>query len=81
MSTTVGELFALARALKGWSVRDIEKRHGISKTFISRLERNIGDPSFDGVIRLAHVLGIPIPILIETALKQPRQPCEAPDES
>lgn len=54
----LGELIALARELKGWTLRDLERETGISNALISQIERGqVKDPSFTRVVRLVDALG------------------------
>lgn len=55
----LGELVSLARELKGWSLRDLERECGISNALISQIERGkVKDPGFTTVIRIVDALGI-----------------------
>lgn len=54
----LGELIGLARELKGWTLRDLEKQSGVSNALISQIETGkVKDPGFSTVIRLADALG------------------------
>lgn len=56
---TLGELIGVARELKGWTLRELEKRSGVSNALISQIEtRKIVDPGFSTVIRLVDALGL-----------------------
>lgn len=58
---TLGELIAISRELKGWSLRDLEKASGVSNPVISQIETGkVERPSFDTVVRLVHALGVSI---------------------
>lgn len=57
----IGELIGLAREIKGWSQRDLERETGISNPLISQIETGqVKDPSFTKVVRLCEALGVPI---------------------
>lgn len=57
----VGEMIGLAREIKGWSLRDLERETGISNALISQIETgHIKDPSFTKVVRLCEALGLPL---------------------
>ena len=57
----LGELFAIARECKGWSLRELEKESGVSNALISQIETGkIKDPGFSTVVRLTRALGIGI---------------------
>lgn len=67
---TIGEWFALARELKGWTLRDLERRTRISNALISQIENgHVKDPGFRTVVRLARALGLDLARLAETAFE------------
>ncbi len=54
----LGDLISLARELKGWTLRDLEKASGVSNPLISQIETGkTKDPGFTTMIRLADALG------------------------
>lgn len=56
---TIGELIAVAREIKGWTLRDLEKASGVSNPLISQIETGkVRDPGFSTVVRLVDALGI-----------------------
>ncbi len=63
----LGELIALSRELKGWSLRELEKRSGVSNALISQIETgHIAEPSFRKIVRLGNALGLSLNRLAET---------------
>lgn len=55
----LGEAIALARSVKGWSLRELEKRTGVSNPYLSQIENgHIKDPSFFTVVKIAKALGL-----------------------
>lgn len=57
----LGELIAVGRECKGWTLRDLERASGVSNPLISQIETGkIKDPGFLTVIRLVDALGISI---------------------
>jgi transcriptional regulator with XRE-family HTH domain len=55
----LGELIAIARECKGWTLRDMERETGISNALISQIEHgHVKDPGFSTVIRMARALGM-----------------------
>jgi transcriptional regulator with XRE-family HTH domain len=57
----LGELIAVARECKGWSLRDLEKVSGVSNALISQIETGkVKDPGFSTVIMLVDALGVSI---------------------
>jgi transcriptional regulator with XRE-family HTH domain len=64
----LGELFALARELKGWTLRDLEKASGVSNALISQIERGqVKDPGLSTCVRVADALGLSIERVAATA--------------
>lgn len=57
----LGEMIGFARELKGWTLRDLEKRTGISNAAISQIESgHIKDPGFRNVVKIASALNLPL---------------------
>lgn len=57
----LGELIAIARECKGWTLRDLERAAGVSNALISQIETGkVKDPGFSVAVRLADALGISI---------------------
>lgn len=55
----VGELICVARECKGWTLRDLEKRTGISNALLSQIETgHIKNPSWRNVIKIAKALNL-----------------------
>jgi transcriptional regulator with XRE-family HTH domain len=55
----LGELVAVARECKGWTLRDLERASGVSNPLISQIETGkVRDPGFFTVVRLLDALGI-----------------------
>lgn len=53
------ELLALSREMKGISLRELEKRAGISNALLSQMESGkIKEPSFRNVVKVARALGV-----------------------
>lgn len=63
----LGELIAIARECKGWTLRDLERESGVSNALISQIERShVKDPGLSTVVRIADALGITIDRCAET---------------
>jgi transcriptional regulator with XRE-family HTH domain len=57
----LGELMAIARECKGWTLRDLERESGVSNALISQIETGkVKDPGFGTVVRLARCLGVSV---------------------
>lgn len=55
----IGELIQVARECKGWSLRELEKRTGISNALLSQVETgHIKNPSWKNVIKIAKALNL-----------------------
>jgi transcriptional regulator with XRE-family HTH domain len=55
----LGELIAIGRECKGWTLRDLERETGISNALISQIETGkVKDPGFTTAVRLIEALGI-----------------------
>lgn len=56
---TIGELICVARECKGWSLRELEKRTGISNALLSQIETgHIKSPSWRNVVKIAKALNL-----------------------
>lgn len=57
----LGELIGIARECKGWTLRQLEQRSGVSNPLISQIETGkVQDPGFETVVRIIDALGIPM---------------------
>jgi len=64
----LGELIAVARECKGWTLRDLERETGVSNALISQIETGkVKDPGFSTVVRLVEALGVSIERAAATA--------------
>jgi transcriptional regulator with XRE-family HTH domain len=64
----LGELIAIGRECKGWTLRDLEKACGVSNALLSQIERGrVKDPGFSTVVRITDALGISIERAAATA--------------
>ena len=67
----LGELIAVGRECKGWTLRDLERESGVSNALISQIETGkIKDPGFSTVVRLMEALGIGIERAARTASRK-----------
>jgi transcriptional regulator with XRE-family HTH domain len=54
-------MIQLARQVKGWTIRDLERETGISNSLINQIETgHVKDPSFTKVVRLCEALNLPL---------------------
>lgn len=57
----LGELLAVARECKGWTLRDLERETGISNALLSQIETGkVKDTGFGNVVKLSRALGVPL---------------------
>jgi transcriptional regulator with XRE-family HTH domain len=58
---TLSEAVAYGRRIKGYSLRQLEERSGVSNALLSQIENGrIKNPSFKTVIAIARALSIPL---------------------
>lgn len=70
--SALGELIALSRELKGWTLRDLERASGISNALISQIETGkVKDPGFSTVIKISGALGLSIDRAARTVFAVP----------
>lgn len=63
-----GELIGIARECKGWTIRELESKTGVSNALISQIETGkVKDPGFSTAIRLVEALGISLERAAATA--------------
>jgi transcriptional regulator with XRE-family HTH domain len=57
----LGELIAIGRECKGWTLRELERESGVSNALISQIETGkVKEPSFTNIVRLTEALGISV---------------------
>ena len=56
--TTLGERICRYRMAKGWSQEDLEEFSGVSKTQISRIERDVTIPTVMTITKIETALGL-----------------------
>jgi transcriptional regulator with XRE-family HTH domain len=55
----LGEMIALARELKGWSLRRLERECGVSNALLCQIETgHVKEPGFRTVVKIAAALGL-----------------------
>lgn len=68
---TLGIAIAVARKRKGLRLLDLEKRSGVARSVLSRIETGKIEPSFRKVVKIARVLGISLERLAKAEARQP----------
>lgn len=57
--STLGEVLGIAREVSGRTLRDLERKTGVSNALISQIETGkIKDPGFSTVVKLAKALNV-----------------------
>lgn len=68
----LGELFAVAREIKGLTLRELEAQCGVSNAVLSQIEKgHVKDPGFSTVVRVADALGLPIERVVTLTHQRP----------
>lgn len=65
--TEIGRQLEEARTGRGWSLREAERRSGVSNSYISQIERGDVEPSPDVLRRLGDAYSVPYEVLMEAA--------------
>lgn len=60
----IGRAIRLCRSQKGWTLRDLSKRSGITGSHLSMIERNQRDASMAAMQSLANAFGMPLNVLV-----------------
>lgn len=56
---TLGEFIAVAREIKGLTLRQLEEKTGISNALLSQIETgHVKEPSWRNVVKIAKALGL-----------------------
>ena len=59
------------RSEKGFTQEELAERVGVFRTYMSRIETGIGNPTLDMIHALADTLGVPVVSLFEPATADP----------
>lgn len=65
MRRNIGRVIGDARKSKGISQEELAHRADIDRTYVSQIERGIGNPSLFIVYRVAHALELPLAKLFQ----------------
>lgn len=65
MRSDIGRIIGEARRSKGISQEELAHRADIDRTYISQIERGIGNPSLFIVFRVAHSVDLPLATLFQ----------------
>lgn len=64
ITVNIGRAIKLCRSQKGWTLRDLSKRAGMTVSHLSMIERNQRDASMTAMQALATAFGMPLNVLI-----------------
>ena len=56
--TALGTAVRAARKRAAWSQQELADRSGVSRVLVARVERGLGNPTWETVVRLSSVLGM-----------------------
>lgn len=71
--STLGEVIGIAREVRGWTLRDLERVTGISNPLLSQIETGkVKNPGFGTVVKIARALNVSIDRLALTVPIDPR---------
>ncbi len=59
------------RTEKGFTQEELADRVGVFRTYMSRIETGVGNPTLDMIHALADTLGVPVASLFEPAVIEP----------
>jgi transcriptional regulator with XRE-family HTH domain len=66
---SVGRRLAELRTLNDLSLEDLASRSGLTKSYLSKLERGLSQPSIASVLKLAHAFGVSSEKLLSETLR------------
>jgi XRE family transcriptional regulator, regulator of sulfur utilization len=72
LATRIGTAVAQLRDGKRWSLGELARASGLSKTILARIERGDGNPSVETLWRVSHALGVPLGALLSPPVRRPR---------
>jgi transcriptional regulator with XRE-family HTH domain len=71
--TQLGRAIAGRRKVRGLTQEQLAEAVGVSSEWVSQLERGVGAPSLEGLVRLAEALATDAPALLAAALDPKRR--------
>jgi transcriptional regulator with XRE-family HTH domain len=64
LSARIGHTVRTERLAQGWSLGDLARTSGLSKTILARIERGDGNPSVETLWRVSQALRVPLGALL-----------------
>jgi transcriptional regulator with XRE-family HTH domain len=72
LATRIGAAVAEHRDAHRWSLGDLARASGLSKTILAKIERGDGNPSVETLWRVSRALGVPLGALLSPPQRRPR---------
>ena len=72
LRSSLGANLARLRATRGWSLRELAARSGVSKALLSRIERGDGNPAVETLFRIGSALGCSVSELVSFETSEPQ---------
>jgi transcriptional regulator with XRE-family HTH domain len=72
LNEAIGRRVRAQRVAQGWSLGDLARASGLSKTIVSKIEGGAGNPSVETLWRLSQALAVPLGTLLEGDVGAPR---------
>lgn len=72
LATRIGDAVAELRDGRRWSLGELARASGLSKTILAKIERGDGNPSVETLWRVSRALGVPLGALLSPPRRRPR---------
>jgi transcriptional regulator with XRE-family HTH domain len=69
LSARIGRTVRTERAAQSWSLGDLARASGLSKTILARIERGDGNPSVETLWRISQALRVPLGALLAPSMR------------
>ena len=69
LARRIGDAVRTQRAALGWSLGDLGRASGLSKTILARIERGEGNPSVETLWRVSQALHLPLGALLTPSVR------------
>jgi transcriptional regulator with XRE-family HTH domain len=72
LATRIGTAVRELRDARRWSLGELGRAAGLSKTILAKIERGDGNPSVETLWRVSRALGVPLGSLLSPPARRPR---------
>src|SRR3954468_17694952 len=72
LAARIGAAVRELRLAQRWSLGELARASGLSKTILARIERGDGNPSVETLWRVSRALGVPLGALLSPPQRNPR---------